>query len=234
MKLRDYLVKKYWILNSILRHVIGSGIEERHFRNRESADVKLGFSNLVLPHREWVARRILNGAEKNLKILEVGCGWGPNLAVLSNIEPTLHLTGIDISPASILEGTKRLNELGFKNITLIEGSADNLNKIPTSSVDIVLSDAVLLYVGPDKINQVIKEMLRVARSKLIILEMHVDQGENPLDNYTKDGWLRDYIALFRPIVGEMSVRMEKIPFGLRSSGRWPLYGCIVEVDIIKE
>jgi ubiquinone/menaquinone biosynthesis C-methylase UbiE len=233
MKIRDYLVKKYWSLNSILRHVIGSGIDERYFRNRESTDVRLGFSNLVLPHREWVARRILNGAKKNLKILEIGCGWGPNLAVLSSMEPTLNLTGIDISPASILEGRKRLNELGFENIKLIEGSADDLKKIHTSSVDVVFSDAVLLYVGPDKITTVIKEMLRVARSKLIIIEMHVDQGESPQDNYTKDGWLRDYITLLRPIVGEMSVQMEKIPLGLRSSGRWPLYGCIIEVDIIK-
>ncbi len=234
---RDFLIKVYWRLNAIVRHLIGSVIEEYRFRHRDPADVRLGFSNLTLPHREWFANRIMSGLETNQDedphLVEIGCGWGPNLAVLSRHERSLRLTGVDISPASILEGKKRLTELGLKNITLIEMQGDDLSLFKNASADVVFTDAVLLYVGPDKIKRVIREMLRVARSRLVILEMH-DQGAGSEGRYTKDGWLRDYAALFSPFVGENAVRLQKLPSGLRTAGRWPQYGTLIEVDLTKK
>ena len=227
------LKKQYWKLISLIHQIIGSSIEERYFRSRESTDVIKGFSNITLPHREWLARRILDGQKKYLEILEVGCGWGPNLAVLSKLDPNSKLMGIDISPASIKEGCKRLNELGFKNITLREMAADDLKKMPTSSVDVVFTDAVLLYIGPDKIYRIIEEMCRIARNKVIFLEMHETQGVNSKDIYTKDGWVRDYVELLSSVVEENEIQIVKLPSGLRPSGRWPIYGHMVEIVMKK-
>lgn len=227
------LKKIYWKLISLSHHVIGSSIEERHFRNRESTDVKIGFSNITLPHREWLARRILDDQQKYVEILEVGCGWGPNLAVLSKLNPNSKLVGIDISPASIKEGSNRLKELGFENITLIEMVADDLKRLPTSSVDVVFTDAVLLYIGPDKIYRIIEEIFRIARNKVIFLEMHANQSVNPKDIYTKDGWVRDYVALLNSFVEQKDIQIVKLPLGLRPYGRWPIYGHMLEVVIKK-
>ncbi len=110
-------------------------------------------------------------------------------------------------------------------------SVDKLDNFSTSSFDVVFSDATLLYVGPDKINQVIREMLRVAKSRVVILEMHIDQGKKKKDLYTEDGWVRDYGELLREIVGGNCVKVEKIPSGLRESGRWPIFGNVISIDL---
>jgi hypothetical protein len=45
---------------------------------------------------------------------------GPESSSANKAGSEFKLMGIKISPASIKEGTKSLNELGFENITLIE------------------------------------------------------------------------------------------------------------------
>lgn len=232
-KIRDRLVEAYWHVNSLSRLLLGSSIDERRFRSRDPADVRSGFSNLALPHREWFADRILKGLDagqgKPLDILEVGCGWGPNLAVLARRGQPVRLTGVDISPASISEGRKRLDGLGLSGIALVEMQGSDLSFFADDSADVVFTDAMLLYAGPDKIRRVVREMLRVARRRLVLLEMH-DQAASWKGRYTRDGWLRDYGALMKLFVAEDAFRLEKLPAGLRDSGRWPIYGTLVEVD----
>lgn len=234
---RTHCVKAYWLLHSMSRSLLGSVIDEYRFRHRDSADVHLGFSNLTLPHREWFADRILMGLDANqgkpLHLVEVGCGWGPNLAVLARRAPMLGLVGVDISPTSILEGQKRLTELGLSEITLVEMQGDDLSSFANAYADVVFTDAMLLYVGPDKINRVVREMLRVASSRLVMLEMH-DQGATDQGRHTRDGWVRDYAALLGPLVGDAAVRLERMPPELRAAGRWPKYGTLIEVDLTKK
>ena len=153
--------------------------------------------------------------------------------MLARRELAVRLTGVDISPASILEGQKRLAELDLKEITLINMQADDLNSFEDASADVVFTDAMLLYVGPDKIKRVVREMLRVARSRLVMLEMH-DHIASPEGRYTRDGWLRNYAALLDPFVGKDVVQLAKLPPGLRTSGRWPQYGTLIEVDLAKK
>jgi len=237
IKYRDFFISAYWQLQRALRFFLGSIIEEHRWRHRDPSDVRLGFSNLLLPHREWLANRVLRGLEANqgeaLHLVEVGCGWGPNLAVLARREQSLRLTGVDISTASILEGRKRLMELGLSEITLVEMQGDDLSSFANASADVVFTDAMLLYIGPDKIKRSVREMVRVARSRLVMLEMH-DQGATYQGRYTSDGWLRNYEALLKQFVGKNAVRLEKLPPGLRTSGRWPKYGTLIEVDLTKE
>ena len=153
--------------------------------------------------------------------------------MLARRELAVRLTGVDISPASILEGQKRLAELELNEITLINMQADDLNSFEDASADVVFTDAMLLYVAPDKIKCVVREMLRVARSRLVMLEMH-DHTSSPGGRYTRDGWLRNYEALLNPLVGKDTIRLEKLPPGLRTSGRWPQYGTIIKVDLTKK
>jgi ubiquinone/menaquinone biosynthesis C-methylase UbiE len=235
--LRELFIKAYWWAHFKTRWLLGSVIDENRFRHRAPADVRLGFSNLTLPHREWFANKITRDLEVNqgypLHFVEVGCGWGPNLAVLARRGLGLRLTGVDISPASILEGRKQLMELGLSEITLVEMQGDDLSLFADASADVVFTDAMLLYVGPDKIKRVVQELLRIARNRLVMLEMH-DQGATYQGHCTRDGWLRNYVALLGPLVGKDAVQLEKLPPGLRTAGRWPKYGSLIEVDLTKK
>ena len=114
---------------------------------------------------------------------------------------------------------------------MIELNPNELSKFPENSIDVVFTDAVLLYIGPDKIAKVIKEMLRVARRRIVVLEMHVNQDLTQKDLFTKDGWLRDYEALFRKSASHKRITVEKLPVGMRTSGRWSGYGHIIEIDL---
>jgi len=237
MRYRDFFSNAHWRLQHALRSFLCFVIDEHRFRHRNPADVRLGFSNLTLPHREWFANQLIRDLEAKqgevLHLIEVGCGWGPNLAVLARREQSLRLTGVDISPASILEGRKQLMELGLSEITLIEMQSDDLSSFASDSADVLFTDAMLLYVGPDKINRTIREMLRVARSRMVMLELH-DRTASSKGHYTRDGWLRNYKALLSPLVGKDAVRLKKLPPGLRNAGRWPKYGTFIEIDLTKK
>ena len=107
--MRKMTSKIYWFLQRVLRKVIGTSVDELKFYKRDTADVREGFSNLEHPYRKWLASRIIDKVsdQTKYKILELGCGWGPNLVTLSQQAPCAQLIGIDISPASIKEGNRK-------------------------------------------------------------------------------------------------------------------------------
>src|SRR3989304_8715188 len=85
--------------------------------------------------------------EKNDKILDVGCGDGYYLHLLSSLRKDIHLTGLDIDSRAILFARKNLKT---KKIKLIEGNIEkrlpfrknSFNKIVMSEVVEHLSDDV--------------------------------------------------------------------------------------------
>lgn len=73
-----------------------------------------------------------------------------------------------------------------------------------ASEDVVFMDALLLYIGPDKIQICIGKMRHVAKRSIILLEMHMDRVG--IDGtYTRDGWLRGYRVLFKNWVAILSL-----------------------------
>jgi ubiquinone/menaquinone biosynthesis C-methylase UbiE len=148
--------------------------------------------------------------------------------VIARRIPSLRLSGLDISPASVAVGSERFAELGLGNIALIEGQADDLSGFENASADVVFTDAVLMLVGPDKIQSCIEEMIRVARRSIILLEMHID-GVGFGGTYTRDGWVRDYKALFKQL--GYDIKLVRMPPEVRPAGRWPKYGAYIEVRL---
>ena len=234
--LRRYVGAAYWWWESFRRSIAGSSVDENRYRRKSREDIRAHFDNVSLPHRGWLTDRLLSTVRESktgkADILEVGCGWGPNLVVLAKRAPLFRLTGVDISPASIAEGQKRLTELNLSGISLVEGQADDLSAIEDASMDVVFTDAMLLYVGPDKIERTIMEMIRVARRHVFLLEMHCTSA-GAGGYYMRDGWLRDYEVLLRSLVGDTTVRLEPMPPRLRVAGRWPQYGTLIEIDVRK-
>jgi len=70
-------------------------------------------------------------------ILEIGCGTGLNFPLLLEpIGPDGMLVGVDLSPDMLARARRRVREHGWRNVSLIEGPAEDV-EIP------VLADAVL-------------------------------------------------------------------------------------------
>lgn len=112
------------------------------------------------PHRKLVV--------KNLKgmtsVLEVGCSVGPNLTALSRKYPFMELVGIDANKDAVQRAQELLPKAHIQQ--------GNILTLPyrTDAFDAVLADAVLMYIPPHEIIDVLHEIDRVARKRIIIVD----------------------------------------------------------------
>ena len=83
--------------------------------------------------------------------MEVGCSAGVNIYVISQAFPGVKLYGIDINKRAIEEGKKQFERMGMSNVFLYTGKADKLKRFDDKSKDVVFTDAILMYIGPEKI-----------------------------------------------------------------------------------
>lgn len=226
--------KWYWKIKNLLAHLLGTKTEEKRWANRSLNEIKKGFTNLNHPHRQFLVQKICT-FEPIFSILEVGCGYGPNLYLLAKQFPKAELVGIDINPLSILEGRKLLMEDGISNVELICGKADELHQFQDKRFDIVFTDALLVYIGPDKIKKIASEILRIARRAVILVEWHSFESErkdaNGLGVYYKGLWKRDYIALLKHFIPKDQIRLTKIPNEMWPAQDWQDIGYFIEVTM---
>jgi SAM-dependent methyltransferase len=77
------------------------------------------------------------------KVLDLGCGSGGSFPFLVKaVGPTGKVVGVDISPESCINSRRRIERNGWKNVDLIESSAQ--------SVDLVgRYDGALMFAAPD-------------------------------------------------------------------------------------
>ena len=223
----------YWKINYFKASFLGSRIEENKWANRDLNKIRTSLNNLTHSHRKLLVEKI-SRFQPIISILEIGCSYGPNLYCLAKQFPQAELTGIDINPLSIQEGNKLLTKDGILNVKLICGKADELRQFQNQKFDIVLTDALLIFIGPDKIKKVIREMLKITRRALIFVEWHC---ENPVSDKDPFGlgiyhygcWKRNYINLFNQFVPKERIHLTKIPKELWPSKDWEELGYIIEV-----
>ncbi|TRZ96053.1 methyltransferase domain-containing protein [bacterium] len=186
------------------------------------------------PHREFLLEKI-SAYSPIYKILEFGCCCAPNLVLLSKRFPYVKLEGIDINPKAVEKGNEWLCKKGIVNVKLFSGNAVELSKIPDKSLDVIFTDAVLIYVGPDKIKMVIKEMLRIARLAVILCEWHDFSRKDKYGlGISQLGlWKRDYTKLFRQFIACENISVTKIPENVWPSEGWIENGAIIEVILKK-
>jgi ubiquinone/menaquinone biosynthesis C-methylase UbiE len=166
-------------------------------------------------------------------ILEIGCNSGPNLYLLARKFPDAEIRGIDINPAAVQKGNDWLAEEGISNVKLLVGKADELGQFQDKSFDVVFTDAVLIYIGPDKIKDVMREMVRITRKALILVEWHSFEPKRKdpegLGVYHRGYWKRDYAALLRKFVLEEQIRVTKITEDIWPDKNWKEVGAVIEI-----
>lgn len=213
------------------RH-LREGEKERDDWGKESNDwIKSYQDSQNHPHRPFLVETISKFNPSS--ILEIGCNCGPNLYLLAKKFPDAKIRGIDINPLAAQKGNEWLAEESISNVKLLESKADELGQFQDKSFDAVFTDAVLIYIGPDKIKEVIGEMLRITRKALILMEWHSFEPERKdpygLGIYYLDCWKRDYIALLKQFVSEEQIRVTKIPGDVWPDKNWKEVGAVIEV-----
>lgn len=179
------------------------------------------------PHRNLLADKI--SSFQPISILEIGCNTGPNLYRLALRLPEARLVGIDVSKAAIDQGKKLFSEADMHTVELEVGRAGSLDGFQDESFDVVFTDAVLIYIGADNIQAVAREMVRLARKAIVLVEFN-DPGSGPRGTfiYKKGYWKRDYEGLFRESKRVKEVRSMKITEDIWPDEYWAKYGSIIE------
>lgn len=181
------------------------------------------------PHRKFLIDRIASYQPSS--VLEIGCNCGPNLFLLSRELPTAELTGVDINSMAVKSGKEWFKQEGIKNVKLFACKADGLERFENKSFDIVFTDAVLIYFGPDKIKNVITEILRISKKVIILFEWNDFVNLNNSQGKFFKHWVRNYNALFREFVDAEKIKTEKIPENIWQDDNWQKHGAIVEIMI---
>ena len=237
--------KSYWIWRRGLDRLRGTTrIHERYWARRgavSDTDWKHQFNGVNWiedywksvdhPHRKWLLDSMASFSPLG-SALEIGCNCGPNLRLLSKSFPEARLTGVDINKEAVDQGRQLLVHEGLDNIELFEGMADDLSCFSDACFDVVFTDAVLIYIGPDKIDHTVREMLRVARRGIVLLEWGVETPER--DNqgkgeYYKGLWKRNYTELFRRFAPQARIETTGIPREAWPDSSWHNWGRLVKV-----
>jgi ubiquinone/menaquinone biosynthesis C-methylase UbiE len=200
------------ILRKIKRLAVkffGSKVDElfwkfRHFFDKSWAESYISKESINHPHRKILIDTISKYYPFD-SALEIGCASGPNLYLLAKKFPEVKLYRIDISKKAIEIGKKKFNEEKISNVILETGNPTNLKRFPNKSIDIIFSDACLIYINPKKINSVVEEMVRIAKKAIILCEQH----SNSSDVYYKDHWLYNYKSLFNSFIPEKKSNLQK-------------------------
>lgn len=157
---------------------------------RRKIDWKTSYlDNWNHPHRQMISAILKTFPWMSL--LEVGCGAGANLAQIVKTHPVgKQLGGIDVNPEAI-----ELAKQTFAGAFLKVGSVEDI-MMSDNSADVILSDMCLIYVGPRKIGKVLQEMKRVARSRVVLCELHSDSWVERLKlKYQSGLHAYDYLKL---------------------------------------
>lgn len=136
----------------------------KRFWQKRKIDWRQAYFTPEHPHRQAILRKL--GKISAGSVLEIGCGAGANLSLIKKTWPGVRVGGIDLSEEALKEARKNV-----LSDVLEQGSATDIFLSDKSS-DVVLSDACLIYLDPLNINKALKEIKRVARNNIILVEFH--------------------------------------------------------------
>ena len=158
----------------------------------------------------------------NLKsVLEIGCGAGANLHRIKQAFPNVDISGCDINVDAIAMAKKKLPDADLKVGSILD--------LPFNGefYDLILTDAMLIYIGPEKIRRAFREIRRVGYEKMMFVEFHSESWlKRKALSLTSRYNAYDYKKLLKKYYFK-SVRVRKIPKEVWNGEPWLTYGNII-------
>lgn len=223
----------YWLNYLFARWIVGSKLNDWKWMHKNDISLNEFAESILHPHRDYFLKRVVSQSSSFQSVLEIGCNAGQNLRVLAERYPNVLFYGIDINPHFIEKGKEWLAKDSITNVRLQEGNAGCLTAFNSRSIDITFSDAILIYLGPDRIDQAIQEMIRVTRKAILFNEWSLEMHEpNKLHEWFYGHWVHNYRALLSKYVPTDRIHTSKIPQNhWDKGGGWERYGTLIIVNL---
>ncbi len=215
------------------RYVLGTGIQEWLWRRAYRSGDAGHAAETTEPHQRILMEKIADHRSFQ-HILEIGCGHGANLLAVARRFPAARIAGLDINDRAIEQARRYLADRGINSDELWTGKADHLERLADKSFDLVFTSAVLIYIAPDKIDAVIRQVLRVASRAIILNEWHfasLEASGKETSFYCYGHWVHDYARLFSRYLAPERIRVTKIPEAICRDEQWARFGTVIEVSL---
>lgn len=153
------------------------------------------------PRRDCIIAALRASFGMPASVLDVGCNAGPNLRRIAAEFPGCRLVGFDINQEAIDGAAKRFADRGLEAELSVGSYYDVLPAIPTASIDVVLSSYALAYVPTAHLQQVLADIVRIARTGLVLAEPMAFGGARQAGVLTVPwyDWRHDYAAVLAAI-----------------------------------
>ena len=160
---------------------------------REKSEAKKYLHNTNLEHRKILAETVKSLKVQNL--LDVGCGNGSNIYVIQKFinDSKIQFYGLDLSSASISAAKSRKYIFPY-SVNFIQVDLLNYFKKNKTNFDCVLFDAMLMYLTPKELFNVLQKTALVSKN-LIIHELNSDAESKT----SKNGFIHNYKQIFKSL-----------------------------------
>lgn len=219
------------IIKKIYKKIIpaGSSIQfflwkYRHLFDKNFSKGELNDADFNHPHRLKLLS-ILRESQPFDNVLEIGCGKGTNIFLFAKHFPDVVYKGVDINKNNVKYANSYTVKNSFTNITFNFANIIHLSDIADKSFDILVCDAVLIYVDDNLINSVASEFIRIAKKKIVLVDFH-DENTNSKGYQHNKIWVRNYYKLFE----NCDVKMSKIEKDTWTK-QWELYGRFIDISL---
>lgn len=167
--------------------------------------------------------------DKNVKILDLGCGHGA-LIHFARLAGYANILGVDGSPEQVLAARR----LGIEGVD--EGDVvATLAKCPTASLDCIVAFDLIEHFTRDELLGVIDDVKRVLVPGGIWI-IHTPNGESPFASRVRYGDVTHELSFTRTSIAQLlyasgfsdvsSYEDTPVPHGLKSVGRWVIWRII--------
>lgn len=141
--------------------------ERRDWRNGAPSWIDEYVASVSHPHRDLVLKSLKKF--KGFKsLLEVGCNAGPNLIRIREVYPKVRLMGVDVNYDAVVRAMEVVPN------AIIRASSVERLPFEDKSFDVVLADAVLMYV--DNVAVALSEIDRVTNRGIILFDWFAEEA----------------------------------------------------------
>ena len=177
-------------------------------------------------------------------LLEVGCGYGQNFALINDLFVDLDFLAIDVDQEMVGYSTEVAKAITSNKVVVQPGNICDLSEIATNSIEVVFVAAALLYLDDQSIIQAMREILRVSSKKVILLEQHLEGQQGARAgrgfvvrgvNSSEDYWLRNYRSLIEDLSAEecpiKDLSIEPVERPIWPDEQWLKYAHLIEISL---
>ena len=158
--------------------------------------------------------------KKITSVLDYGCGYGLNMKIIKKLNQNIKLNCMEISE----EKKKMLNIINenIYKMSINQLNIQMLNKYK-SQFDLVFTDAVLIYVGKNKIFNVIKNLINSSKKTILFHELTNEYSSEAV----KHLYLHDYRLIIKQINPKLKVKFYK---SNKPGSPWKLHGTKIIIE----